>query len=230
MQRIIDGENRAVEDYLEGAAAWLRGHGLTVHTDAVFAPPASAIIDAAVESPGETMVAMTTHGRTGLARFALGSVASLVIREVAAPVFLTRPLTHAGGELDRFLVPLDGSPVAEAVLPVVSAVAPAFHAQVRLLMVGPVDDVVAEEYLQSVVDHLRGAGVGDVGCEIVPGSPATAILEEAQECGAKLIAMATHGRSGLRRWVFGSVADEIIHSAGLPTLIVRGHAPSGAER
>jgi nucleotide-binding universal stress UspA family protein len=194
---------------------------VAVHADVVFAPPATAIIDTADES---SIVAMTTHGRTGLARFVLGSVASLVVRSLAAPVLVVRPFTVPSGDLDRILVPLDGSAAAESVVPVVAALAPAFGARVHLLMVRSDGEGLDGDYLQGVAARLHDAGVQDVSEEVVAGHPAETITKVAGERRMKLIALATHGWGGLRRRAFGSVTDQILHGAMLPVLLVRARA------
>ena len=82
------------------------------------------------------------------------------------------------------------------------------------------EQVDASAYVESVAGRLRGAGV-QVRCETPEGPAATAILDRANGIGADLIAMTTHGRSGLANLVFGSVAEEVLHRAPCPVLLVR---------
>ena len=222
-QQIIDAENAAAADYLNRIAERLRARGINPTTQVIFGPATTAIVDATTEADAE-IVAMTTHGRTGLARFALGSVAELVVREAQAPVFLVRAFGEQPQSLDNILVPLDGSAVAEAVLPVVEALVPALGARVLLLRAtnGDESGSTGGEYLQQVAGRLRENGIGEVDHETVRGSPADAILDATGRVGADLIAMATHGRGGVGRWVFGSVAYRVVHAATVPTLLVRG--------
>src|SRR3972149_580641 len=107
--------------------------------------------------------------------------------------------------LRRVLVPLDGSEAAEAVLPYVELLASRAGAEVHLLTVVPAADEAtatsdAFRYLESLRDRLRGRSLS---CEFaVPaGEPGDTILSEAQAKDADLIAMSTHGRSGLPRWL-----------------------------
>ncbi len=139
----------------------------------------------------------------------------------------------------KILVPLDGSTFAEAVLPHVCALAKCTGAEVALLRVAirwmydyampaplPTSPMLAEsdqepaDYLDHVAADLRAAGF-QVTTEICAGPVAETILEYAEGIGADLIAMSTHGRSGLARWFIGSVADKIVRGARLPVLLVR---------
>jgi nucleotide-binding universal stress UspA family protein len=171
----------------------------------------------------DTLVMMSTHGRTGLSRFALGSVAELVVREAATPVFLVRGLADHPCTFDSILVPLDGSTIAEAVLPCVEAIAPALKSKVFLLRVPANEDVTdARDYLTAIATRLRAAGIKDVHTSVRPGPADEAIIHTAERENVSFIAMATHGRSGVRRWVLGSIADRVLHTAPIPTLLVRG--------
>lgn len=139
----------------------------------------------------------------------------------------------------RVLVPLDGSEVAEAVLPVAVTLAKADGAALRLLRIAeeprppargetdvsaPADREAgrlrqeAEDYLQRMIGRLPGLPVDGA---VRVGDPAEGILAEAEEWGADLIALATHGRSGLRRVVLGSVAQAVVTSALCEVLTLR---------
>jgi nucleotide-binding universal stress UspA family protein len=139
----------------------------------------------------------------------------------------------------RALVPLDGSPVAEAIVPFILEIAGPLDMAVRLLHVvepirsvvgdgaGPVivDDPVArqrdaEEYLAALAAELRARGI-DASWEVRRGAAATAILAAAKSFGADLIAMSTHGRSGLGRLLFGSVAEQVLRHADVPVFLMR---------
>ena len=141
----------------------------------------------------------------------------------------------------RILIPLDGSPVAEQVLPLAKMFAVHLKSSVVLLQaVEPIgkrlqveettlraDDQVqlwrsrALSYLQTIQrDFATGISVE---CEVKVGSPATVILDLAESARADLIAMATHGRTGPQRWVFGSVAAKVLSGTTLPVLLVRAN-------
>ncbi len=150
----------------------------------------------------------------------------------------------------RILVALDGSELAESVLPHVEALASKFGSSVVALQaIVPAETIMAEtatgltgmpatgpavdptpiieaerriaaEYLAGVSGRLRGAGL-TVETEIAEGNAPDAIVEAARAHRADLIAMTTHGRSGLGRLVFGSVAEGVLHHAPCPVLLVR---------
>lgn len=167
------------------------------------------------------------------------------------------PQVGAGGApagvLPNILVPLDGSPTAEQVLPYVVAAAKSMGSQVALVRVletdllptildGPqqmeLDRVIATagqralEYLQEAQARLRERGVAAT-TDVVPGSSAEGIVFLAHSLGADLIAMCTHGRSGLGRLLWGSVAEKVLQTAECPLLLVRARAeeeaPEGFE-
>jgi nucleotide-binding universal stress UspA family protein len=139
----------------------------------------------------------------------------------------------------RALVPLDGSVVAETVLPFILDIAGPLDMQVILLrVVQPVPPVLLEgtrhmvvedeasrhadavEYLAPLAVELRDRGVR-VETRVRRGQPADAILAAVREEGADLVAMSTHGRSGLGRLVFGSVAEVVLRRAAVPVFLLR---------
>jgi nucleotide-binding universal stress UspA family protein len=148
-------------------------------------------------------------------------------------------------KLDKILVPLDGSMLAEAALSAACSFAERDGATISLLraaeaMTLPGGDTVdaqvtaireGEEYLASVVRRLEDKGVRRVETHVWYGPPAAAIVEAAATQKADLIVMSTHGRSGLGRLVLGSVAESVLRGTTVPILIIRaGHAPVDAPR
>ena len=144
----------------------------------------------------------------------------------------------------HILVGLDGSPLAESILPYVSTLAKVLDAQVTLLHVVPgvhgwhdsdfyrfLSPLIRQEeseaygYLRRVTDRLAEAGIR-VQSRVSIGDAAAEILTTGQQAGADLIALATHGRSGLRRWVYGSVAEKVLHTTHTPLLLLR---PTGEQ-
>ncbi len=128
----------------------------------------------------------------------------------------------------RALVPLDGSMVAESIIPFILEIAGPLDMEVALVRVlvpvppmaveGTPDE--AEEYLASIAAQLRANGVR-VTTAVRRGEPVTEILAGAREVDADLIAMTTHGRSGLRRLLFGSVAAAVLSQAEVPVFLMR---------
>jgi nucleotide-binding universal stress UspA family protein len=204
---------------------------------------------------GADLVVMATHGRGPLGRFWLGSIADELMRYLSVPLLLVRPgegpvNLASPPELRRILVPLDGTPLAEQIIPAALALAELTGAAVTLLRV--VEPVIrfaylpegelggvstdlyreigkrekhheqeARTYLERVADRLR-ARVPQVWVRVVVDeSPAPAILREAEEMHADLIAMETHGRHGVPRLILGSVADKVVRGAHVPVLVHR---------
>ncbi len=138
----------------------------------------------------------------------------------------------------KVLIPLDGSSLAECVLPHARTIAggcgiedivlvrvveppPTVGAEaIDFVAVQTADQKAAEEYLTEVKDQLTSEGF-NVSYEILSGRAAEVITGYARQNAVDLIAIATHGRSGISRWVFGSVADRVVRSASIPILLIR---------
>lgn len=219
-QELHDAEAQAAGDYLQRVAAPLKERGRRVRTMAVTGHPAGAILDTA-ETEGVGLIAMATHGRSGLARFALGSVAELVLRSARCPLLLVRAAGTAA--FTRVLVPLDGSTLAEAVLPLARDLAAALGLELVLLRVAPnaAERAEAAAYLEHTAAGLRTGGL-TVATRVTEGAAADEILQVAAAEDGAPIAMATHGRGGPARWVLGSVAETVVRAAAAPVLVVRG--------
>jgi nucleotide-binding universal stress UspA family protein len=159
--------------------------------------------------------------------------------------------------MKTILVPLDGSALAEQVLPSVQMLAPILGARAHLLRVVSEAERYslliydeggerfatqrerqlhswemlrqqAESYLAPLAQRLRGAGI-ETSFEVHPGAPAEIIVQAAEREQADLIAMASHGYSGIKRWALGSVTDKVVHATDVPVFVVRGTeaAPEG---
>lgn len=148
----------------------------------------------------------------------------------------------------RAVVALDGSPVAEAIVPFILEVAGPLDMEVVLVRVNrpvppeviegsrhvvvedpEVSRIDAEEYLAPIAIELRGKGVR-VRTQVRRGQPAEEIVAAARESGADLIAMTTHGRSGLGRLLFGSVAEQVLRESRLPVFLMRVTEAQVAQR
>ena len=133
----------------------------------------------------------------------------------------------------KIVVPLDGSSLAEGILPQVEELARTHNGEIQLLRVAffsplPGLDVQeyevkvvqdAEEYLKRIADGLEKKGL-NVSTHVRYGDPAEEILTHAEKYGT-IIVMTTHGRSGLTRWAMGSVADKVIRTSSKPVLLIR---------
>jgi nucleotide-binding universal stress UspA family protein len=208
--------------------------------------PEDIIIAAAAADRG-TLIAMATHGRSGVSRWLLGSVTEKVLRGTVNPLLVVRApgnsKTDGEAALRSVIVPLDGSDVAETILSPVAALAQALDLQVLLIRVYGlplptyggddyyVPDYVelkdqirdeAEDYLNSRASLLRAQGVAEVSTVVIEGSAADAIINLARKTPDNLVAMSPYGRSGLQRWVLGSVTEKVVRHCQDPVLIVRG--------
>lgn len=197
------------------------------------------------------LVVMTTHGRGGLSRMWLGSVADGLVRHVAVPVLLVRAEAEGANEpveplFRRILVPLDGSATAEEVLDhVVSLATPDATVYTLLTVVVPVPSMplveypypdyaglsdgteirsrqaTALEHLERSAEELRESGASVETRVLVHYQPAQGILDAAEEWHADLIAVSTHGRGGVKRALLGSVADKVMRGATATVLVRR---------
>lgn len=238
--------NRLIEDYINRTANKLHSDNIKAEPVIRYGVAADKILDFTAEKEIDLII-MATHGRSGITRWWMGSVAEKVISEATAPVLLVRSkrpsTTRATDKLNfthKILAPLDGSDIGEAALPYAETIATNSRASVSLLQViSPPGTVEAnllggpdwrkfvkamhdagENYLKSVAEGLSGRGV-KVTYEVATGDPADKIVEYAEDKGINLIAMSTHGRTGVARWVLGSVADKVLHGARIPILLVR---------
>jgi nucleotide-binding universal stress UspA family protein len=194
-----------------------------------------------------SIIAMATHGMSGARRWLLGSVASRVAHTTTNPLLFIRPAEDAqqagGTELKIVFVPLDGSGLAEKILPHVVALAKRMKLEVHLVRVYslPPDAYVvgdgvymqalaqqkeasqkeAEDYLAAEVEQLRSEGLDQVISTAIEGDAAGEIIDLAQRTPNNLIAMSTHGKSGIVEWLLGSVAEKVIHHSRDPVLVIR---------
>lgn len=173
------------------------------------------------------LVVMASHGRSGLARWLLGSVAEGVLRISPCPVLLMRPPVSDISLFHHILVPVDGSPVSLAVPHKVSKfLAPG--GQVTLLRCSGLDDKDFEEpengsavqdYLDNLREGLRNIELDGVERKVLHGEAPECIIGYAQESGCDLIAMGTHGQGGFRHFWMGSVTEKVARRASCPVLV-----------
>lgn len=251
---------KAEREYLRAVQARLRGGGTRLSRAVTLTGSAGPALARYVREMGIDLVVMASHGRGGIRRAWLGSVADHLIRNLDVPVLLVRPAT-GGASLgsptaDQILVPLDGSPLAEEALGPAIALARIWGAQLMLLqVVRPVqlpanmalpypssydEDLTAirrtqaQDYLGDVVERLKEQGIRAACAAAVGWGAADAILDQARRGRVAFVVLATHGRGGLRRLALGSVADKVVRGAELPVLVCRpagrGKARTPARR
>ena len=252
-QRIGDLLSQHAEIYLAAHAAALHEAGVDVEIMVRDGSPAEQII-AAAEHDKDAVIAMATHGYSGLRRWAMGSVADKVLHAATAPVFLVRAIAQPPASArpwKRILVPLDGSALAEQALPLAITLARRTQAELMLLHVAvplvdyvpglspfsrPIPtsiafpDLLREQAQQQLATTIKRFATRDVAMTpvVLFGYAAETIVDAAIERQADLIVMATHGYSGLRRWTLGSVADKVLHDSTVPLLLARAQ-PNQAE-
>jgi nucleotide-binding universal stress UspA family protein len=237
------------ETYLRTVAAGLTGRGRSVDWKVWYDDPARAIADAARYNAID-LVVMSTHGRGGLSRLMLGSVAEALVRQAPVPVLLVRgELIWRPGSFGKILVPLDGSELSEGVLPVAVGLAGPFDLAVELfravepmpayaaaeLSAGRTDAILREEeasareYLAKLATPLEARGLR-IERSVATTPAVDGIVRRARDGGAGLIAMTTHGRSGVSRLLFGSVAERVLRAAPVPVLLWKAPAESRSTR
>jgi nucleotide-binding universal stress UspA family protein len=204
---------------LDALAATAQAKGVTAYAARLHGSPIPTLLDYE-EMIRPDLVVMASHGRTGLARFARGSVADTLIREGTAPVLLVRSFGPETASLERAVLPLDGSPLAEAAVTMVEGLAgkPLKSVELCQAVAEPEDRQAAIPYLEAVADRLRTTGL-EVTVAATVGQPNKIIQAAAK--GNDLVIMATHGRSGLDRLRHGSVAEYALRELSVPLLLVR---------
>ncbi len=207
---------------------------------------AIGIILDAVEEEHATMIAMATHGASGLKRILLGSVAEAVLRKSPVPVFVVRPFWTTEQEMPadlenrpvrNILLPVDGSDLAELAVPSALEVADLFECRVLLLRVveprkgsDEVHEIEeARNHLQGIAREFERKGV-ETYAIVEKGEPVEEILKTLRFHQADLAVMTTHGRSGLSRLVTGSVTEQVLRRAPVPLLVVRAGKRARSRR
>ena len=234
------------ESYLSKVASELEGLGVETGIDVRFGPPAVSIVEEA-EQVEDTLIAMSTHGRAGIGRWIMGSVTDRVLHTTMTPLLVVHPERGAPSvdsvaDISTLIVPLDGSELAETVLPVAAAVAMATGASILLVRSldapsrsslsvtelasrgvseGTLEEAETAESLGARAAALREEGVADVRTMVIRGNAAEEIEELARNTPDSMIVACTHGRSGVGRAVMGSVTDRLARHSGHPALIVR---------
>ena len=189
------------------------------------------------------LIIMSTHGRSGIVRVVMGSVAEHLLRTSGVPVLLLPSSTDSNrsaslSNIKRVLLPLDGTAEGEQILPYAIAMASMCDAELLLLHVAfsplplvlsavgpvPVSNEFASTEESVYLNRVLGSIPANVRVRAAVGSgmrPGDAILEQASREGVDLIAMATHGRSGWARVAYGSIAEHVLRHTNLPMLMKR---------
>lgn len=230
-----DLERTAAAQHLQNVQRRLAERGAAVSIALREGDPATELL-AAIDDLHPDLVAMSSHGRSGVTRWLRGSVAERVLRSSEAPVLLVTARVEGArpeARLRRVLVPLDGSARAALVLPLVEDFAKLHEAEVilarieweglsrPLLAAALAPDKVVES-LRPWRDQLADHGV-DVRSVAAQGDSASQILDLAEREDVDLIAMTSHGKTGLTRLVEGSVSEKVLRHCRRPLLVVPTH-------
>lgn len=262
-ERVVEAETATANAYLQSLATSPGLSDIKTRTEVLSGLPVQHLL-AFSETSGIDLVVLCSHGRTGFARWVLGSVAHVLVHQCTRPVLVLRQNEassalagpNRAGPL-RTLVPLDGSPLAEAALrpaaSLTSALAAPDQGALHLSQVVKIFPTTADEgfiselneealqraraYLGQVQERVL-AEVKNLHLSLthsveLASDVASALMnlaehgtnseqrtgEETDPCD--LIAISTHGRGGLERWVMGSIAQRLLNTTHLPMLIVR---------
>jgi len=237
---------QAGERYLQGVGERYLSPSAHPTSQVEIGEPAEMIIERNRADP-TCLIAMATHGMSGLRRWLLGSVASKVVQRAVNPLLLIRPVEGADPataiNFTSVLVPLDGSALAEKVFPWVVTLAKSLKLEVQLIRMFALppnayvvaDGVIAQGpgvyreemqneaalYLEGKVEQLRAEGLDNVNGAAIEGDAADQIIDIGRRTDRNLIAMCSHGRSGIGRWLLGSVTERVVQHSKDPVLVVR---------
>jgi nucleotide-binding universal stress UspA family protein len=235
----LAAEEKRLEEYLQNVASSFDGTRVSIDVRLGQAP--DQILESAESVTGSAIV-MASHGRSGFGRMLLGSVATRVVQGSRVPVFVNRASTDSRAEFGKqkitnVAVALDGSKLAEMALDRAYGI---FRNNVRYTLMRIVEPVApgqsytsevianyerdaresAEDYLRDIADTLTTQGA-TVSADVRVTQPASGITRIASEFGADVIAITTHGRSGINRFLLGSVAERVLQDTDRPVMIIR---------
>jgi len=241
---IVHSERDRALSELYALAAECRATSKADITVDLHAGPVADVLEGYARRHDVDLIVISTHGRSGISRLSLGSVTDSLIRHTTIPVLVVKPPTsylnpQVSEAFKRIVVPLDGSTLAEQILPRVMALARLEEAEITLLnvlipqshsqkeIVDPdlpwwdKDISIAQAYLFRIAGRLRRNGVPVTTDIVISQNVPNAIGDFAGRERADLIAIATHGRGGLARMIRGSVADAVMHSARMSMLVFK---------
>ncbi len=241
-------KNQMLQSYLKRVAEELKHivkkhPALTVSTDVLTGKPAEEILKLAVQKKAD-LVIIAGHGASGGNPQLLGNIATKILAASNRPVLLVREkgtlVAKSDDLIKRILVPLDGSQTSEGSLKTVEAMAARLSAEIVLFqaiepvryipgfetmvpnVVLPSDDEIkrsAAKYLNDIEKPLKQNGIR-TSSMITADAPAEAIIDYADSGSIDLIAMTTHGFSGIKRWVFGSTTEKVLQASTKPILVI----------
>lgn len=248
-KRAINTYRQIASDELEQIVQDLTAQGHHVVTILDTGDPAEVILRTSAERDAN-MIVMSSAGRGAFGRLTFGSVADRVSRQATIPVLVTHPgdqgATPGDVAIERIVVPLDGSPLSLAALPVAAALGSQLGVPITLLSVvdaegsSSVGLVYASAFSNEIYEQLLADEQADaatslerlaadlrmpgqaVTCQVLSGPTAKVISGNTRP--GDLIVMTSHGRSGMQRWLIGSVAEKLLRQAPGPVIVVHADA------
>ena len=214
--------------YFAEVQARLQAIGVAVSADLLDGGVVSSLAEYARQVK-PTWIAMLTHGRGAIARFLLGETATEFVLESHCPVLLVHPANSpvdlsVSPEIKHILIPLDGSELAERMIEPAAALAKSVEADVTFLMalagIPNMAPAKAEGFLEDHAERLRRQSIRATSKVIAEGAAADVIVAKSAAPGT-IIALATHGRGGLSKLVWGSVTQEVVRRATAPVLVFK---------
>lgn len=211
--------------------------------------PVVEMLAAHVAALDRPLVVMTTHGRSGIGRALVGSVADGLVRSATVPVLAIRARKESeaavASRFGRVLVPIAGADFGTDIgertagifgtseveyvlfhavvpVPILNAPDPAIIPLVPDL---DTEEKAAHDLLDALAEPLRARGAHVTTLVVIDANPASAIRGAASGTNADVISMATHGYRGVKRLILGSVADSVLRHATVPLLLVRPPEP-----
>lgn len=251
---MVEQMDRPMKAYLELNAKELQSQGIKTSTTITYGNIADEIVGFADKDKIDLII-ISTHGYSGIKRWVLGSVARKVLYGTCAHVLLIKSKAPKASQVEfkKVLLPLDGSPFSEIPIPSVEELLKGTEAEIVLTVISepplvpsygdhPINPTwkrhqatlwadmqqQASEYLKELEAKIERRGA-KVKSHVIPGElgkVAESIMQVAQNENVDLIAMATHGRAGASRWVYGSVANRIVEQSVQPLLLIRPSLPN----
>ncbi len=241
-EQSLEDSRYALREYLEHLRDKRLDDELIVHIEVVDGDEASVIVDRAFAETVDLIV-MATHGRSGLSRWMMGSVTEKVLQQAHCPVFVVRN----DKPIERILITLDGSAASEAALEPGLVLAQALAADATLLQVQSGQDYVSPQEVDRLDTVEKGLGMRlqdsvyyaaeayldylktryevmldePLETAVIDGPPARRIIQFIEDNEMDLVVMATHGRTGLKRWLYGSVTEKVLRGAACAKFIMR---------
>ena len=248
-----ESEQSTAESQLQAASQNLVTANAAVRTRTLTGDPAAEIVEAAANG-GASMIVMASHGRGALGRLIHGTVADNVARQATVPVMVIRKELEGPGPVGimRLVLPVDGSALAEESLPFATTLAQRLGTPILLVRSVNVAELMppavgmgeaipfevydeteremrqdAEQYLQNVAAKMRAGGL-NVSAQVLFGPPASAISEVTH--AGDLVILVSNERSGVARWLMGSVAEQLVRIDEVPVVLVPGSAAAYDDR